>query len=70
MDNLILHPADSFAARDANFDVVEHKAKRFKASDCSIFIESCPQQARVIADQSGKPVLCPSAKRFFFRGEQ
>jgi hypothetical protein len=69
VDRLILHPAKTFAERDANFDVIEHKARRFKESGCSIFIESCPQQARVIADHSSKPVLCPSAKTFFFGGE-
>jgi hypothetical protein len=66
VDKLILHPAETFAARDADFDVIEHKAKRFKQSDCSIFIESCPQQAKLIAEFSGKPALCPTAQTFFF----
>lgn len=63
---LILHPAETFAKRDANFNVLEHKAERFKQSGCTVFVESCPIQADMIAQYSGKPVLCPSAKRFYF----
>jgi hypothetical protein len=66
VDNLILHPADSFAERDANFDVIEHKAKRFRDSDCSLFFESCPKQSQQIATYAGKPVCCPPVRRFFF----
>ena len=66
VDRLILHPAESFAARDANFDVVEHKAKRFKDSGCSLFFESCPEQSQLIATHSDKPVCCPPVGRFFF----
>jgi hypothetical protein len=66
VDNLILHPAETFATRDANFDVVRHKAERFKQSDCSLFFESCPQQSAIIAKHAGKPVCCPANGQFYF----
>jgi len=66
VDRMILHPAESFAARDANFDVVEHKGRRFKESRCSLLFESCPRRSQQIATYAGKPVCCPPARKFFF----
>jgi orotate phosphoribosyltransferase len=62
---LILHPAQTFTERDANFDVVQHKAERFRQSACTLFVESCPIQSEIIAKHSKKPVMCPSVGRFF-----
>jgi orotate phosphoribosyltransferase len=56
--NLILHPAQTFRARDANFNVVEHKAKRFAESSHCIMVESCKIQAAMIAKHAKKPVIC------------
>jgi hypothetical protein len=56
--NLILHPASSFAERDANFDVVNHKAVRFAQSNHCIMVESCPIQSQIIAKHAKKPVIC------------
>jgi hypothetical protein len=62
---LVLHPATSFAERDKAFDVIAHKAERFRLSGCAVFVESCPQQAEIIARHSGRIVFCPPARRVF-----
>lgn len=45
--------------------ISRHKAEHFAASGLSWFIESCPIQAREIAELTGKPVICPAAGKVF-----
>ncbi len=42
-----------------------HKARVFAASPHGYFLESCPDQARLIHAQAGKPVICPRAGKVF-----
>lgn len=65
VNNLVLHKASTFAERDSHFSVAEHKGKRFKETACTIFVESCPKQSKIIAEVSGKPVLCPVERKFY-----
>jgi hypothetical protein len=39
------------------------KAEVYARSDCLLYAESDPEQARTIAQRSGKPVLCPALGR-------
>lgn len=57
VQNLILHPATTFAERDKNFNCIEHKAERFKNSPHCIMFESDSRQAKMIAEYTGKPVI-------------
>ena len=43
----------------------KHKAKHFGESKCGIFMESCPEQARMIHEITKKPVICPRAETVF-----
>lgn len=53
--------------RDANRlqAVIEHKVKHFMASECSLFVESDPEQSALIHQLTGKPVLCPIERRVY-----
>lgn len=42
-----------------------HKARHFKESRFGFFIESCPDQARLIFEAAKKPVICPRAGKVF-----
>lgn len=55
-DHLIMHPGDDPAKRNS----VKHKVAAYKklASQTNVFIESCPDQSRRIAKQTGYAVLC------------
>lgn len=44
----------------------EYKAHIYKNTDAVLFIESEYQQARVIAEQSGKPVLCMATQHIIY----
>ena len=50
-------------ARDFNGKVAEWKAGRYAASPLQLFAESDPAQARIIAERTGKAVLCPAMGR-------
>ena len=50
-DNLYLRP-------DRNESAEDFKARIYKDNPCIIFIESSEYQAKIIAEKSGKPVLC------------
>lgn len=63
--NLILHPASSFAERDRNFNVIEHKAKIFKNTLHCIMFESCSLQAKMIAEYARKPVIATDTGKVF-----
>lgn len=45
--------------------IAKFKAKHFKESQCGIFFESCPTQARIINQFSDKPVACPIISHVF-----
>jgi len=49
--------------RDWNTQVGEWKAWVYDRSPLQLFAESDPDQARIIADRTGKAVLCPSLDR-------
>jgi adenine/guanine phosphoribosyltransferase-like PRPP-binding protein len=53
------------AERDRPKAVSRFKARHFVDSGLLYFVESCPIQAREIAEYSGKPVICPAAGRVF-----
>lgn len=42
-----------------------HKARHFKESRFGFFLESCPDQARLIFEAAKKPVICPRAGKVF-----
>jgi hypothetical protein len=62
---LALHQARSERERDAALDVAGHKGAAFRDSPCGVMFESEPQQARVIADVAGKPVIVPRTGEVF-----
>lgn len=62
VDRLVMGPWKSLAQRNQPGRVARWKAKTYQDSDLKLFIESDPDQARQIARDSGKPVLCPAAK--------
>jgi adenine/guanine phosphoribosyltransferase-like PRPP-binding protein len=43
----------------------KHKARHYSASACGLYVESCPVQAEMILELTGKPVACPVAARVF-----
>jgi hypothetical protein len=45
--------------------IAEFKATHYRASGCVIFAESDPAQARLIAELTRKPILCPIAEKVF-----
>lgn len=61
VDRLELWPGRPEARfRDGPEPVARFKAKHYRASSAALFVESCPVQARAIADLAGKPTLCPA----------
>lgn len=62
---LCLSPYATAAERRAGAKYGEFKAKCYRASAATLFVESCPKQAAVIARLSGKPVICPSHPEAF-----
>jgi len=71
-DKIVMCPFDHVAERMGEGGiapqrvVVEHKAKPFAESNCSMMIESDPRQAKIIYEETGKPVLCPQSKQVFY----
>jgi hypoxanthine phosphoribosyltransferase len=49
-----------WAERSRAYDIGQFKGQVFHDSAVTIFVESCPIQARAIADVSGKRVICPA----------
>ena len=45
--------------------IAAHKARHYKASGCGFFIESDPDQAELIHEATGKPVICPLVGRIW-----
>jgi hypothetical protein len=62
---MVMHPAKTFAERDADFDVAGHKGTAFRESTCCLFIESDRNQAPIIAQAAGKPVIVPDTGEVF-----
>ncbi len=56
-DQLVMHPARSFAERQRQWNAGAHKGDVFRASPCGIFIESDCRQAKAIWQAARKPVL-------------
>jgi hypothetical protein len=46
--------------RSREYDLGQFKGQVYRDSAATIFVESCPAQARAIADVSGKRVICPA----------
>lgn len=55
---LVMGPWKDVAERRANYSASKHKGRVYSQSDCRLFIESDPIQAREIHLASQKPVLC------------
>lgn len=64
---LIMSPHETVEERDANFpqEIVQHKGRVYKESECMLYIESDPMQAELIFEFTQKPVLCPAIARIF-----
>ncbi len=62
VDQLVMRGWDVDPARDWSVQMGEFKTRHYdlEGAGCVLFAESCPIQARVIADLSGRPVLCPT----------
>jgi hypothetical protein len=61
-DRLVMGPWDSVEQRRREYSAEEHKGLAFAESGLSIFVESCPQQAREIATVApGRTVICPTS---------
>lgn len=57
----MLPDSEPFTAQVA----ARHKAHHFGASNCGLFIESCPAQAEEIHRIAGRPVICPILEKVF-----
>jgi len=64
-DKLIMGSWKSLAERNKPNTVATYKSDIYKQSKEQLFVESCPIQAKEIARQTGKKVLCPDAGRVF-----
>ena len=64
-DRVEMCDSKSIADRDKNFinKVIEHKAYKFKNSDCYMMVESDEGQSRLINEYAKKPVLCIATKQ-------
>lgn len=62
---LVMGPWSTLAERRAHYSAAEHKGQAYKKSQCLIFVESCPRQAKQIAQESGKRVICPATAEIF-----
>jgi hypoxanthine phosphoribosyltransferase len=60
---LVMRDWDPDPSRDWNAQAAEYKARHYAGSACTLFAESEPAQARLIAELAGRPVLCPSLDR-------
>jgi hypothetical protein len=59
---LIMWPGTDPAARWHDHAAAKWKAAEYaKLDDARIYVESDPHQAKIIAEASGKSVLCPTA---------
>jgi len=63
VDKLVMGPWANLAERNRPGEVARFKAAAYQASGLHLFVESCPQQAREIAELTGRRVLCPAAGR-------
>lgn len=61
-DQLEMRPKDINLTPET---AAKHKAAHFGPSKCGIFVESCPDQARMIHQLTKKPVICPRAGTVF-----
>ncbi len=61
---------DKLVMREGDVDVAKWKADVYKASKCSLYIESGPQLAEQIARLSNLPVACPAASKVFYYPRQ
>jgi len=62
---LVFHPAPSAEARRKQGRYGLWKGEHYRASGCTLFVESSATQAPVIAQAAGKPVLCLENKRMY-----
>jgi hypothetical protein len=63
VDRLVMRDWDLDPAVPFNDQVAAWKAGHYRESGCPLFAESDPAQARIIADLSRRPVLCPDLPR-------
>ena len=64
-DHLIMQPFKTAAERRKQGNPGKYKAKHYKKSDAKLFVESHNSQAKVIADESGKPCLSIESMKLF-----
>lgn len=58
-ERLVMGPWETVERRRAEYSAAEFKGRHYADSSQTIFVESCPVQAKEIADYSGKRVICP-----------
>jgi uncharacterized HAD superfamily protein/orotate phosphoribosyltransferase-like protein len=56
-DKLVMHPAQTFAERNANWNVASHKGTEYMNSACNLFVESSDLEAQEIFAHTKRPVL-------------
>jgi uncharacterized HAD superfamily protein len=62
---LVMHLASTASERNRHFDVAGFKGKIYKDSRHSLFVESEPEQARMIFEYARKPVACPREGKIY-----
>ena len=67
-ERLVMGPWKSQAARNGH--IAAWKGSVYRKLPQSMFVESDPRQAPVIAEIARKPVLCPALQRVIFSGDR
>jgi uncharacterized HAD superfamily protein/adenine/guanine phosphoribosyltransferase-like PRPP-binding protein len=62
---LVMGPWATKDERTRSYDAGAYKGQAYRDSEATIFVESCPIQARAIAEASGKRVICPATAEVF-----
>ncbi len=66
---LVMGPWATKEDRTRGYDAGAYKGAAYRDSNATIFVESCPIQAKAIAEASGKRVICPATADVFEGGK-
>lgn len=66
-DHLLMGAWSTRDERRQRYSAADHKGRAFADSRASIFVESCPTQAREIFARAGKTVICPTTSEVWSR---
>jgi hypothetical protein len=53
-DLLVMMPRETLDLRE----IARYKAQVYAESDADVFVESCPEQAQIIRESTGREVIC------------